>query len=74
MRRIDAGVEERDGDPGAVEAGDLEVGDGDGRTPPSSDSERLRRICDPDRVDADDLAVVDRAARARSGRGAPRSR
>ena len=57
VRRVDAGVEQRDGHAGAVETRDLEVRDRRRRsTPPAS--ARLRRVRDPHREDARDLAIV----------------
>ena len=65
MGRIDARVEQRDRDAGAVETRDLEIGDRR-RKHAALRLGGLRWIGDPHRVDAHDLAV---AIEQRSGRG-----
>jgi hypothetical protein len=58
MRRIDARVEERNRDAGAVETGDLQVGDRRGKHAAAVRLRGLRRVRDTHRVDPLDLAVV----------------
>ena len=64
MGRVDARVEQRDRDAGAVETRNLEIGNR--RRQHAALLGGLRRICDPHRVDAHDLAV---AIEQRGGRG-----
>ena len=72
MRRVDAGVEQRDGDAGPVEAGEDadEVGavpraEGEGRAVEGSSAESDAGKAAPDRVDALDVAVALEQSQAR---------